>query len=1831
MRKLFLYLFLFIQSIARAQSVSPAPMISGTSETSLWRKLGSDTKNMSNGFGTANTITSATNSTFYYKLIVTGTYGTSSSSVAYMDPAYISTNIANTIGSDTPIPNTCTESTWKFLNNCPPRPNFPTGYSSNHTYEYYIGLWTPGSKYGFSESNYRDNNGSLTFEVWQNQGKEEICAGSSTTLTANLSGDITWYKGTTLLTSTGQSISVSEAGIYTAKSTVNGVISSSSNPITIIINPLPTITLGTPPTITSNNRSFNIPYTSTTNDPSQFSVSAIPVPVANFLNGFTPITNSPMGGNNLTVNIPFGQKGTYNFQVNVKNTITGCVSQNYTSTVQINLAPPEALSYNSPNQLIKNQPITILFPNYIGLIDEFVITSGTLPPGLSIDQFTGEIFGTPTSLTNSPVTITISGKNDQGATSTTVTFTVVVPAPSNFTFGSNNYVFTQYTPITPIQPSVSGSDVRFKMVTGSTLPSGLTLDPISGKISGTPLVPSSRTTYTISAYNSTGSTEISIDITVLIAAPNFTYTVPNIIYTGSPITPILPVKSATGGIVGTYTTTTPLPGGLSLNPITGSISGTPTQTTGLNTYIIKGRNDTGEFTQEISFEVKIPAPSNLTYPTPITLYLNTAFTPIPPKSITGTVDSYSISPALPGALTFDTSTGTIGGTPTVLSAPVTYTITATNSTNSIIFTISLQIIIPPPSGFAYPSPNVLIQGETIAAIKPSISGTGVTFSASSLPAGLQINSTTGEITGTPTTVSPNTIYVITARNSTDFVTANIAIRVKMAPPANLVYPSPKIFEEDVPITAVNPTYSGIVENFSSFPALPAGLSINSTNGQINGTPTSASASTIYTITARNSTDQTTTTINITVLIARPKISYDTTNIFYQYVAIPAMIPTKAGIIDSLTIDKTLPLGLIFNKQTGVISGTSTVQIPRTIFTITAYNSTGNTSFSVPITVTIPPPSNLKYINPPSYIVGTSIATLTPSVSETVDSYSIDKPLPAGLNFNTSTGTITGTPTEAIATTTFIISAINVAGSSTYALPITVLIPAPSGLSYNSPQVYEETVEIIPLNPSVTGEVASYSVTPNLPEGLTLNPLTGQISGIPTLAKTTTSYIITATNSTGSTTTSLIITVIIARPANLSYTNPNILYQNTTITPLVPSFINTASSFAIDRPLPTGLTLNPLTGIISGNPTILSPAQNYTITASNSTGSTTKSISIKVVIAPPSELTYPISKIFIQDSLIVPILPTYLGAVTLFSVDKPLPVGITLDSLTGEIKGTPTQVSSKKTYTITATNSTGSTYSLIDLTVLIAPPKNLKYATPIIYEEEIPITPLNPTVIGKVENYKCDKVLPDGLKLDSLTGIIYGTPTKAIPLTEYWVTASNTTGSTRARVVITVLIARPRITYPTPVLGTQINPTFEGIHLFFSNQSNTELTPIIKGIVSGISIDKPLPAGLNFDPLTGIISGTPTALSPPTTYIVTITNSTASTTDTIRIATVIPRPSNLSYATPQTYIEKIKISPLDPIVQGVPTLYTVDKPLPAGLTLNPLTGSITGTPTKAQDFTDYVITASNSTGYEVFTVSIKVLIAFPEIDYPATGVFRQGVPVNFKPTLVGIADTFKIDSLLPPGLSFNPTTGLISGTPTWPASPRTYIITATNSTGPGIDSTTITVLEDVNYDTDKDGYTDIVEIGGNRDKPVDTDNDGLPDYNDLDSDGDEIKDEWENDLNYGGLPDCDNDGVDNRIDPDACDPVAFQGISPNRDGKNDYLVIPGVMRTTPNNLTVYDRVGNIVFEVKDYENNWGGESNRGNPLLAGDGLLPDGVYFYILDYNGVRPKVSTYIYINRLKK
>ena len=64
-----------------------------------------------------------------------------------------------------------------------------------------------------------------------------------------------------------------------------------------------------------------------------------------------------------------------------------------------------------------------------------------------------------------------------------------------------------------------------------------------------------------------------------------------------------------------------------------------------------------------------------------------------------------------------------------------------------------------------------------------------------------------------------------------------------------------------------------VYGYSISPALPAGLSLNFTSGEISGTPTAVSTNTTYTITARNTGGAGTTTITIEVVDQVPTLSY----------------------------------------------------------------------------------------------------------------------------------------------------------------------------------------------------------------------------------------------------------------------------------------------------------------------------------------------------------------------------------------------------------------------------------------------------------------------------------------------------------------------------------------------------------------------------------------------------------------------------------------------------------------------------------------------------------------------------------------------------------------------------------------------------------------------------------------------------------------------------------------------------------------------------------------------------------------------------------------------
>ena len=63
------------------------------------------------------------------------------------------------------------------------------------------------------------------------------------------------------------------------------------------------------------------------------------------------------------------------------------------------------------------------------------------------------------------------------------------------------------------------------------------------------------------------------------------------------------------------------------------------------------------------------------------------------------------------------------------------------------------------------------------------------------------------------------------------------------------------------------------------------------------------------------------------------------------------------------------------------------------------------------------------------------------------------------------------------------------------------------------------------------------------------------------------------------------------------------------------------------------------------------------------------------------------------------------------------------------------------------------------------------------------------------------------------------------------------------------------------------------------------------------------------------------------------------------------------------------------------------------------------------------------------------------------------------------------------------------------------------------------------------------------------------------------------------------------------------MSPNGDGRNDILNIACVLGLD-NELEVYNRQGELVFEASNYANNWEGIDTNGE-------VLPDGAYYWVI--------------------
>ena len=144
--------------------------------------------------------------------------------------------------------------------------------------------------------------------------------------------------------------------------------------------------------------------------------------------------------------------------------------------------------------------------------------------------------------------------------------------------------------------------------------------------------------------------------------------------------------------------------------------------------------------------------------------------------------------------------------------------------------------------------------------------------------------------------------------------------------------------------------------------------------------------------------------------------------------------TDAGLTNSVNNQTTTSNGQIVTYSPNLTSS-QTYYVTRTI-TTTECRGPATT-----VTATVSnPPSGLSYTNngPLSYVTGQEISTNNITITGTLPiTYSISSTLPTGLNFNTSSGSISGTPTVISSATDYTITASNNCGNANRILNIAV--------------------------------------------------------------------------------------------------------------------------------------------------------------------------------------------------------------------------------------------------------------------------------------------------------------------------------------------------------------------------------------------------------------------------------------------------------------------------------------------------------------------------------------------------------------------------------------------------------------------------------------------------------------------------------------------------------------------------------------------------------------------------------------------------------------------------
>ncbi|MCA8836538.1 MAG: hypothetical protein K8963_01630, partial [Proteobacteria bacterium] len=985
-----------------------------------------------------------------------------------------------------------------------------------------------------------------------------------------------------------------------------------------------------------------------------------------------------------------------------------------------------------------------------------------------------------------------------------------------------------------------------------------TADGRSCQVSGSTVAELGRTSprrsqNILSVHNITGSTDVTLELTIRPPAPAPTALAPVEVTAGEPFTTL--AIANTGGApfnVNGCRTEPALPDGLYIEPTPDGLScqvsaeQPPIVTAGASyALILVGA---GGQAQAMLHLTVLPPPPQLVAIEAQRTNKNVPFLVVI-ENIGGAADSCTTDATLPAGLELSVADGglscQISGTPSELVASTAYALTATNVADRSVVSVELAVVDGAPVMNAPPP----LTGMTGKAFFRTLHNSGeqaiVSCSAESLPPGLRIewleSSDACRLIGTPTTLVPPTPYTITAYSQTESTSLTITIEITRRPPqlAQAVFVTATALE---PIAAFVPNHGGAASQCTAAPALPTGLTIEPDPVQsacrLTGMVAAARAPSVHTISATNSSGAASTKLTLTVSPAAPNlISPSPLRLTVGTLASPVVLanlggPPANGLCQSSDLPQGLNAQISPDGRSCQIAGRPTVSAPAADCTVMAANVSGSSEALVNIEIMEEAPE-LIAIEEQSFAVGAPVALAWSSTAGPVEACTVDNPLPEGLRLSADTDAnacrLTGMVAEPLMDYRATLTATNAGGRDTAEVRFSVSLGTPAfpalAITSDLHIIVGQAVEIVLPTAS---DVLVTACTADLPDELSITARADGrgclISGVARQPLPAAAYTIAIQSATA--TANQPLTVIVTDPPPTLRAPPGVVDLLTPEALLALALANAGGApgpdgCQIDPGLPPGLSA----GVsadgqscqLSGRARAARPLTVYNISTSNSGGASAAPVSLIVRPPLPKLATVSAQRLIARRRLFRPIIfastggaPSADGCQTEPALPEGLTIGIAATGFSCEITGTPAHPAAARIYTVISSNDGGHDSVEFNLEVRPAPPQLRRQ----LQRSLVPGMPIDIVFInagGSLETGGCRplSILPPGLlfeRTDDLQNCrLHGTPQAAADLALYPLYAHNATRGEIVTFVFEIETSMPALTVPDILTLTQGEP------------------------------------------------------------------------------------------------------------------------------------------------------------------------------------------------------------------------------------------------------------------------------------------------------------------------------------------------------------------------------------------------------------------------------------------